>query len=363
MAVGELELFDDRLPLRGWVRRGVPISREPERLSWPMKRPFFTLFFLTCPLASPTLRIAGRSRASRMTWRPYPCWRIFFGDRTNCSDDLPSVFEATTTRPRDPVGIRVIRCSPIEKEAIVGQGDAPGPILSSSAIETPSTQPPGPNAQALGELLQSFQPHLLSIARRHLPGDLQGKYDPADLVQETMLEVHRGLEGFNGTDSDAFRLWVCGILRHNLMDLVRRYRDTAKRSIGRERPIAADPESSHDAVQEVDPNPTPCTQSIAREDIAALRDALSSLPAHERSVIVLRYFDILSFEEIGRRLGGSPDAARKLCSRAVVRLKHLLKVGRGPEKSIKRSAAAEPAKRHRGEPRTPGKRDATPKSV
>jgi RNA polymerase sigma-70 factor (ECF subfamily) len=257
--------------------------------------------------------------------------RIFFDDRTNFSDELPSVFEAMTIRPRDPVGIRVIPCSPIEKEAVVDQGDAAGQVPSSSAIETPSTHPPGEDAQALGDLLQSFQPYLLSLARRHLPSDLQGKYDAADLVQETLLEAHLGLAGFDGTGSDAFRVWLCGILRHNLMDLIRRYRDSSKRAIGRERPLAASPRSDDPAVEEVDPYPTPCIQSIAREEIAALRDALSRLPAHERFVISLRHFDLLAFEEIGQRLDCSSEAARKLCSRAMTRLKHMLKGARGPE--------------------------------
>jgi hypothetical protein len=157
---------------------------------------------LTRLLAPITLRDAGRSLTSRATWRPYHSLRIFFGDRTNFSDDLPSVFEAMTIRPRDLVGIQLIPCSPFEKEVFVCQGDAAGQAPSSSANETPSAHPPGTNAQAFGDLLESLQPYLLSIARRHLPRDLRGKYDYADLVQETLLKAHRGLEGFNGTDSD-----------------------------------------------------------------------------------------------------------------------------------------------------------------
>jgi RNA polymerase sigma-70 factor, ECF subfamily len=264
-----------------------------------------------------------------VTWRPYHSWRIFFGDRTNISDVLPSVFEATTVRRRDPVGIRAIPCSPIEKEAVVGQRDAAGQVPSSSAIEAPSTTAPGADGQALGDLLQSFQPYLLSIAKRELPGDLQSKYDPADLVQETLLEAHRGVACFDGPDSDALRVWLCGILRHNLIDLIRRYRDASKRSVGRERSLAAGSGSDDPAVEGIDSHPTPCTQSIAREEIAALREALSRLPAHERSAISLRYYELLPFEEIGRRLGCSSEAARKLCSRSMTRLKQWLKISRG----------------------------------
>lgn len=142
--------------------------------------------------------------------------------------------------------------------------------------------------------------------------------------------MHRGLDGFIGTDTDAFRVWLCGILRHNVIDLIRRYRDAAKRTIGRERSLAPGTGSDNPAVDEIDPYPTPCTESIAREDVAALREALRRLPAHEHSVIALRYFDFLPFEEIGRRLACSPEAARKLCSRAMTRLQRILKIVRGP---------------------------------
>jgi RNA polymerase sigma-70 factor (ECF subfamily) len=188
----------------------------------------------------------------------------------------------------------------------------------------------GARTPPLGDLLQSFRPYLLSIARRDLPGSLRGKYDPADLVQETLLDAHRSLERFNGPDSDAFRVWLCGILRYNLMDLIRRYRGCSKRSIGRERSLGADPDSGDPADGAVDPNPTPCGQSIAREDVAALREALSRLPEHERSVVALRYFDSLAFEEIGRRLGCSSEAARKLCARATARLARILRSDRRP---------------------------------
>ncbi len=170
---------------------------------------------------------------------------------------------------------------------------------------------------------------MLSIAGRGLPSNLRAKYDGTDLVQETLLEAHRGFAGFSGTDADDLRVWLRGILKHNLMDLMRRYRDTSKRSMGRERSLEAGLEEGEPAFGEIDPYPTPCTQSIAREDVAALKAALSRLPAQERSAIALRYFDFLSFEEIGRRLGSSPEAARKVCSRAMARLQGMLKVARG----------------------------------
>jgi RNA polymerase sigma-70 factor (ECF subfamily) len=209
------------------------------------------------------------------------------------------------------------------------QGDVVGQAPFAPAFVTLLAAARGGNAWARGDLLQSFRPHLLSIARRGVPGNLQGKYDGADVVQETLLEAHRDFATFEGVDSDDLRVWLCGILKHNLQDLIRRHRDASKRSIERERSLEASLESGEYSGQAIDPCPTPGSVFIARESVSALREALLRLPADEQAVIVLRQFESLSFQEVGRRLDRSPEAARKLCARAILRLQHMLKVTRG----------------------------------
>jgi RNA polymerase sigma-70 factor (ECF subfamily) len=63
---------------------------------------------------------------------------------------------------------------------------------------------------------------------------------------------------------------------------------------------------------------------MEHEQDEALQAALGRLPADYRQVITLRYHEQLSFEEIGRLLQRSPDAARKLWARAVERLQEEL---------------------------------------
>lgn len=218
------------------------------------------------------------------------------------------------------------------EEVGVRQGDDGGLSPLSAAFISLLSAARGGNVQALGFLLQSFQPYLLAIARRGMPGNLRGKYDGADVVQETLLEAHRDFANFDGADSDDLRIWLCGILKHNLVDLIRRYCDADKRSIGREHSLESDLESDEYAGGAIDPSPTPSSVCITRENVSALREALLRLPADEQAVIVLRHFESLSFVEVGRRLDRSPDAARKLCSRAIVRLQHMLEASRGADR-------------------------------
>lgn len=190
----------------------------------------------------------------------------------------------------------------------------------------------GPGHRAIGALRESFRPYLLSLASRWLSIAHRGKCDEADLVQETLLEAHRHFARFDGLDSDDLRVWLCGILKLNLKEWIRRYRDDSKRSIDREWSLEADGGAGDAAFGDVDPYPTPCAYSMVREDVAALRQALSRLPADEQTVIGLRHLESLSFQEIGLRLARSPEAARKLCSRAIVRLQGMLKLSRGAER-------------------------------
>lgn len=209
----------------------------------------------------------------------------------------------------------------------MGWGDAARRAALSSAFVTLLSDARGGDIRALGALLEAFRPYLLSIACRGLPAHLRGKCDGADVVQETLLEAHRGFAGFDGDDGDDLRIWLRGILKHNLVDLIRRYRGAAKRSVGRERSLDAGLESGDLPAIVVDPYPTPSSASVARESLGALREAMSRLPDDERAVIVLRHFESLPFQEVGQRLDRSPEAARKLCSRALDRLQHMLAVG------------------------------------
>src|SRR5262249_38275048 len=121
--------------------------------------------------------------------------------------------------------------------------------------------------QALGVLLEAFRPYLLTIAQRGLPAHLRGKCDGADVVQETLLEAHRGFAGLAGEAGDGLRVGLRGILKHNLLDLIRRYCDASKRSVGRERSLDAGLASGEFSVGAVDPYPTPNSASVARESL------------------------------------------------------------------------------------------------
>src|SRR2546423_6289674 len=80
-------------------------------------------------------------------------------------------------------------------------------------------------------------------ARARVEGWLQAKVDTSDLIQQTLLEAHRGFGRFQGGTEAEWLAWLRRILDHNAADFVRRYR-VGKRQAGREVPLAAGAGSS-----------------------------------------------------------------------------------------------------------------------
>jgi RNA polymerase sigma-70 factor, ECF subfamily len=173
--------------------------------------------------------------------------------------------------------------------------------------------------EALGRVLDSCREYLRLIAARGLDADLIAKGGASDLVQDTLFGAYRDFGAFHGCSRDEFLAWLRKILQNNLAVHRQRYRGTRKRQVSREIPIGGSSLGAkwHALRSESE---TPGTAAVRGEQIAALMAALGRMPEDYRRVVVWHQYDRLTFEEIGRRLGRSAEAVRKLWSRALIRL-------------------------------------------
>lgn len=177
--------------------------------------------------------------------------------------------------------------------------------------------------EALGQLLDSYRNYLVLLARIQIGRRLQGKVDPADLVQDTNLEAYRCFDRFQGDTEMSFLAWLRQILAGQLAHLVRRYLGTQARDINLEQALEQELEhSSHLLENSLVDQQTPPSEAVARREQAVLlADALNRLPADYREAIVLRQLEGLSFEEAAERMGRSVDSVQKLWVRALDRLR------------------------------------------
>jgi RNA polymerase sigma-70 factor (ECF subfamily) len=175
--------------------------------------------------------------------------------------------------------------------------------------------------QSLGRILESNRRYLLLVAQQELDPVVRAKGGTSDLVQETFLEAQRDFSGFRGASAGEVRAWLRRLLLNNMINFTRRYRGTDKRQVLREAPLAADGDSRDPAGAVPANASTPSERVVRKEESAAMERAMGHLSDDHRQVLMLRYRDGLSFEEIGVLLQRSPNAARKLWERALVHLR------------------------------------------
>jgi RNA polymerase sigma-70 factor (ECF subfamily) len=171
------------------------------------------------------------------------------------------------------------------------------------------------DVEAMGRAMLAFRDYLLLVANEELEPELRVKSGASDLVQETFLQAHRDIVGFQGQSPTEWREWMRGILQHLLANHRRRFR-AAKRRVGRE--VAIDDVPREMSLFIAD-SPSRDLERQKRE--ALLIAVLQRLPDRYSEVIVWHNKERLSFEEIGRRHNVSAEAARKRWSRALERLR------------------------------------------
>jgi RNA polymerase sigma-70 factor (ECF subfamily) len=176
---------------------------------------------------------------------------------------------------------------------------------------------------ALDELLEQHRPLLNQVAGHELNPAFRAKAGASDLVQQTMLDAHRHFAEFRGQSPPELRAWLLVILRRRLADLARHFLCPAN-DVRREVPAEAVTGQSGESAPLVGDSTSPSGKVVHHEEAEAVRAAVTRLPDHYREVIALRHQEDLPWEEVGRRLGRTPDAARMLWSRAVEALRELL---------------------------------------
>ncbi|MDB5309163.1 MAG: polymerase subunit sigma-24 [Gemmataceae bacterium] len=179
---------------------------------------------------------------------------------------------------------------------------------------------------AFGRLLSRYANYLTLLARVEVGRRLQGKLDPADLVQDTFLEAHRHFPAFRGTTEPEFAAWLRQILAGVLANTVRRYFGTKARDPRLEHDLRAGVEQSSCMLvgQFASPGTSPSEVASRREQAVLFADALGGLPDDYREVLILRHFEALTFAAVADRMGRSVDSVEKLWMRAVARLRQVV---------------------------------------
>jgi RNA polymerase sigma-70 factor (ECF subfamily) len=165
---------------------------------------------------------------------------------------------------------------------------------------------------ALEALFARYLSPLRRWASGRLPRWAREMSDTQDLVQETLLQTFRKLEGFESRGEGALYAYLRQALMNRVRDELRRFDRRGPRS-------ALDPDARDGA-------PSPLDRAIGAQNVERYERALAALRVSDRELLIARLELGCSYEEIAETLGKpSAAAARKAAQRALVRLAEELK--------------------------------------
>jgi RNA polymerase sigma-70 factor, ECF subfamily len=166
------------------------------------------------------------------------------------------------------------------------------------------------NRKALGTLLERHRPYLLRALRSRIEKGWIADVGGSDLVQDTFLNAQIRLGQFRGETDSELRAWLRTTIERKLMDVARGDRTGTPRS-GRRFPIDFAGRPAADASQRIDPRSGPLEAVLRLEEDETVRAAIGDLPADDRRILFWHALEMLTFREIGRRLGCSTAAAHR----------------------------------------------------
>jgi RNA polymerase sigma factor (sigma-70 family) len=165
----------------------------------------------------------------------------------------------------------------------------------------------GGEQRAFDEFIDAYAPRVGAFAARRSSLDTAAL---EDVVQITMINAVRGLDGFRG--GSALFTWVCGICRNHLADR----RRSLERQPGMQSLEQLDHRNPRTTPRELIDFRDPLDECARDSSRMAVRRALNQLAPHHVSILELRFGDDLTVPQIARILQLSDSAAESRLVRA-----------------------------------------------
>ncbi len=184
--------------------------------------------------------------------------------------------------------------------------------------------------EAYDQLFDRHRGLLREMIERRLDPKLAARLDPSDVVQEAHMEAFRRLPDYLDRRPMPFRLWLQKTALERLLNLRRDHVEAARRSVDREL-VLPDRSSLELARRLVASGTSPSERLDKRELARRIQQALGRLSENDREILLLRYMENLSNQEVAYLLEIEPDTTSKRHGRALLRLQKVLSGMRPPE--------------------------------
>ena len=173
-----------------------------------------------------------------------------------------------------------------------------------SITQTLCQQAKSGDREAYDRLFALHSDRALMFVRARLGPKLREKVESIDVLQDAYLAAHQAFDSFEYADDGSFNRWLCRIIENRIRDMNDHFGAKKRQAI----PLpASDPTGPVSALDRAE----------HRENVLRGLDGLSD---DYRQVLLLRFFEGLSCDEVGKLMDRTAGAVRKLTSRALVEL-------------------------------------------
>lgn len=180
---------------------------------------------------------------------------------------------------------------------------------------------------ATQKLMIRHRSRLSQMLAIRMDARLAARFDPSDVVQETLIDAIRQLPEYLETRPLPFYPWLRQLALNRLEKLHAKHIQFEKRSITRENPLPihlSDESVFLLAKKLISASASPSDLLLQKELRQRVRVALGQLAEDDREILVLRFLEQFTTKEIAGTLGVNESTVRVRQLRAIKRLQGLL---------------------------------------
>ncbi|MEW5909636.1 MAG: sigma-70 family RNA polymerase sigma factor [Thermodesulfobacteriota bacterium] len=174
------------------------------------------------------------------------------------------------------------------------------------------------NQSSFERLVHIHKRRIFNICYRFL-GDFS---EANDIAQETFIRAFRSIHQFRF--EAAFSTWLCRIAVNTCKNRLnsKSYRQEKRLIRFRETPDSKLPDTMSEIA---DPNPLPLSRLVEKEKEILIEKAIAALPPDQKTTVVLRDIEGMSYDEIAGVTGTNIGTVKSRLARGRESLKHILK--------------------------------------
>ena len=166
------------------------------------------------------------------------------------------------------------------------------------------------NEEIFKELVEKYTGPIFNFTVRFV-----GRSEADDITQDIFIKIWKNLKKFN-SEKASLKTWIFTIAKNTITDFLRKKKNLVFSD------LESDTENFSEKIPDEKLLPIEILQKL--QDIELLNNKLDQLEASQKTILVLRYQEEMTFSEIGQILGKPLNTVKSHHHRAILELRKML---------------------------------------